>query len=381
LKSRQRGWQALVSTVGVIVVAGAVAVAKWPHAWWWLTLVTAISGALIVPTVSAINGRLEQRSDTAKLVRKGFQGTIGGRGERLPTVDHANLDARVHRAVLPIPYVHRDEETRIRELLERRRPVLVVGSSMVGKTRMAITVVKDMFGTRTVLIPDSKNALASLDAADIPITDSVIWLDDVERLIGADGITDGALRRLVAAGNMIVATIRAGEYDRYRPTDQLRPTEWDVLSVFEHVFVGRELSAREQIDLDVAVNDPQIAGRIHEVGIGEYSGAAVHIAEALRLGASGAGGLGYALVLGAADWRLCGISRPVPESLLPALADPHLDTRGRDRLRDHQAYSDGLTWATRDINPKVSLLQRTGTDTLSVYDYALDLISAQIRQQ
>ena len=52
------------------------------------------------------------------------------------------------------------------------------------------------------MIPDSKNALAELDAKDIALRGSVIWLDDIDRLIGADGITDGSLRRLAAAGTL-----------------------------------------------------------------------------------------------------------------------------------------------------------------------------------
>jgi tetratricopeptide (TPR) repeat protein len=37
----------------------------------------------------------------------------------------------------------------------------------------------------------------------------------------------------------------------------------------------------------------------------------------------------------------------------------------------------GLAWATHEINPKVALLQSTGEDSYVIYEYALDLISAQ----
>lgn len=71
----------------------------------------------------------------------------------------------------------------------------------------------------------SKTALADLDASDVILRDSVIWLDDIDRLIGAGGITDGALRRLAVAGNIIIGTIRAKAYDQFRPSDHLRPAE------------------------------------------------------------------------------------------------------------------------------------------------------------
>ena len=193
------------------------------------------------------------------------------------------------RRSLPIPYIHRDEEDTIRAHLRARRPVLLIGSSMVGKTKMAARVIAEEFGSRPVAIPDSKTALADLDAKDITLQGTVIWLDDIDRLIGADGITDGALRRLAAAGNVIVGTIRARAYDQFQPSDQLRPPEWDVLSVFEHVFISRDLTSKEQERLAGAVADPDIRDRIRTVGLGEYVGAARQVAEALKLGAAGYG--------------------------------------------------------------------------------------------
>jgi tetratricopeptide (TPR) repeat protein len=71
------------------------------------------------------------------------------------------------------------------------------------------------------------------------------------------------------------------------------------------------------------------------------------------------------------------MTRPVPAALLPSLAGPHLDQRGQVRLKDQDAFATGLAWATRDINPNVSLLQPTGPDSYTVYDYALDRISKQ----
>jgi hypothetical protein len=225
------------------------------------------------------------------------QGPTAGAGVRvaLPSVtDSGDLDARVHRAVSRIPYVHRDAEDEARRHLESGRPVLLVGSSMVGKTRMAVTLLRTLFPDRGVVIPDSADALVGLDGADVAPRDSVIYLDDVERLIGSDGITDSQLRRLAAAGNAIIGTIRAAEYDRYQPTKELRPPGWDTLNVFERVFLSRELSAAEQARLAGAVDDLIVRERIIRTGLGEYVGAAKSIEDALTLGPSVNPG-GYAL--------------------------------------------------------------------------------------
>ena len=101
-------------------------------------------------------------------------------------------------------------------------PVLLIGSSMVGKTKMAARVIAEEFSSWPVAIPDRKTALADLDAKDVTLRDSVIWLDDIDRLIGVGGITDGALRRLAAAGNIIIGTVRAEAYER---VPALRPAE------------------------------------------------------------------------------------------------------------------------------------------------------------
>lgn len=160
------------------------------------------------PALAAASQASQRRLEEARAARTGLQGTTGGNGSILPAARSADLGARVHQTVLAIPYIHRDEEDTMRALLRAGRPVLLIGSSMVGKTKMAARVIADEFGSWPVAIPDSKTALADLDARDISLRDSVIWLDDIDRLISAGGITDGALRRLAAAGNIVVGTIR-----------------------------------------------------------------------------------------------------------------------------------------------------------------------------
>ena len=251
LQSRWPRWPVTFAVVGVIVAGGAAAVAKWPHAWWWLVVVMVAAAAAIPRVLAALSQGSQRRQEIGRAARAGLQGTTGTGGRNLPTAGTADLEARVHQSVLPIPYIQRDEEDTIRAYLRARHPVLLIGSSMVGKTKMAARVIAEEFGSWPVAIPDSKTALADLDAKDVTLRGSVIWLDDIDRLIGADGITDGALRRLTTAGNIIVGTIRARAYDQFRPSDQLRPPEWDVLS--PDLSSGLMAGAERQRALFVAV--------------------------------------------------------------------------------------------------------------------------------
>ena len=377
LRAQRSGRRVTLAVVGVIIAGGAAAVAKWPHAWWWLVVVALAAAAVAPPALAALSQAAQRGQEIGRVARAGLQGTTGAGGRKLPTASTAGLEARVHQTVLQIPYIRRDEEDGICAYLHDRRPVLLIGSSMVGKTKMAAHIIANEFAAWPVAIPDSKTALADLDAKDMVLRDSVIWLDDIDRLIGLGGISDGALRRLADAGNIIIGTIRARAYEQFRQSDEFRPPEWDVLSIFMHIIVNRDLTDMELERLAHAVDDPNIRDRIRTVGLGEYVGAAMQVAEALKLGAAGTNPLGYALVLAAADWRRCGMTRQVSSSLLAALAQPYLDHQDQNLLANQDAFTAGLAWATRDINPNVALLKHAGTDSYAIYDYALDLISAQ----
>lgn len=382
--------------VGVFAITAVLWLESAPQPWrgWRHDLVNVLSCISVVFLVAALftgpaaiaslirRRRLKKAEAASRVMTADRAGGPGqGSGPRPSGDGHlvagqvADLDVRVVRAVVDLPYIRRDVESEIRADLAAGQPVLLVGPSMVGKTRIAATLIKEMLPTRDLLTPDSKDALVSLAATAATLRDSVIFLDDVDRLIGAGGITQSAFRRL-AEGNVIIGTIRARVYDAYQPTDLLRPLEWDVLSMFERVFVSRNLSPAEQERLGEVVVDAGTRERILRTGIGEYVGAAGRISEALRLGPS-ASPVGLALVQGAADWARAGMTTPTPESLLPVLAAPHLDGPGRLDLADGQEIQAGLQWATRAINPTVSLLQREQQDTFSVFDYALDLIADQ----
>src|SRR5262245_17106250 len=213
------------------MAAGTAAVATHPRAWPWVSAVTVVIAAGAPAVFSGLAAARQRRADTAKAARQALQGTTGRAGDILPLGAEADLEVRVHRAVLALPYIHRDAEEKVARLLSAGQPVLLVGPSMVGKTKLAATVIREIFASRRVVIPDTKEALAAMDAADVTLRGTVIFLDDLNRLIGAGGITDGALQRLAAAKNLIIGTIRATEYDRYQPTDQVRLPEWDVMHV------------------------------------------------------------------------------------------------------------------------------------------------------
>ena len=100
LEIRGRSLRFGLAVSAVIVAAGAVALARWPHAWPWLATATALIAAGAPAGLTALTMAQQRRAGIAQVTRQSLQGTANG---VLPKVRHMpGLDARVHRAVLPI---------------------------------------------------------------------------------------------------------------------------------------------------------------------------------------------------------------------------------------------------------------------------------------
>ncbi|GAB2998933.1 tetratricopeptide repeat protein [Saccharothrix stipae] len=357
---RPRGQRLTLVVLAALAVVGAVlaVVLKLTTAAWLAGVAALVAGAGAWWT-----RQRDQRAADRGVVRRALTGEL--------LVADADLRVlRAHPAVVDVPYLPRPaKEAEVAGHLREGRPVVLVGPSMVGKTRLAAQVVKDLHPDRPILIPDSATALVELDKANIAPTDHVVWLDDLDRFLTA-GLTPGLIRRLAAA-NTVIATLRAKEWDRLQPTDRIRPPEWDVLQVFQRVTLDRDRDRPDEDALAEAVPDPTDRDRIERIGIGEYVGAAHHIRERIELGRD-ASPVGFALVMGAVDWHRTGLTRPVPADVLTRLAALHLDARLRARLADEEA--EALAWATREINPRVSLLE-PADGGYTVYDYALDQLA------
>ncbi len=365
----QGQWPGVAVLVVLLAAAGGLAlVQKQPGAAWWV-IGGAAASAVVVSGAGPIWQRWrEQRLTGTGVIRRSVRASAR-------TVAELSLgELGVHTAVIDVPYLPRaPKEREAGEHLRARRPVVIVGPSMVGKTRLAVAAAGTVLPDAPVLIPDTPTALSDLDQAGIVVRDQVIWLDDLERFLSGGGLTAGLVQRLAGA-NWLVATLRAHEWDRLQPTDRLRPPEWDVLRLFEVVTLDRRHDRPAEDDLRRAFPDPDVRERIARTGIGEYVGAAQHVRHRLTAGAH-ASPLGLALVAGAADWARAGLTRPVPADLLPRLAAPHLSDRQRTELADETKYRAALDWATREITPTVSLLEAVD-GAYRVYDFALDHLAA-----
>ena len=128
-RGRERAWWLLAAAV-LFAVLGAVAQAlKWSGRAMAVLGGLAVAAALVVPELRA---RFKQDDTRAALVERAV--TVPEGPARLPLVREAGLaQLRVHTAQVQVPYVQRDAQQKVAEMLGPGRVVLLVGHSMAEK--------------------------------------------------------------------------------------------------------------------------------------------------------------------------------------------------------------------------------------------------------
>jgi TPR repeat protein len=199
------------------------------------------------------------------------------------------------------------------------------------------------------------------------------------------------IRRLLGiSGVIILATMRATDYDRYAPIEVSGSAgEYDrnallggreLLNLAVNIRLKRMFSVSEQARVRNYMDDPRIAEaatHLDEYGLAEYMAAGPRLLERWR-NAWDVGGhpAGAAIVAAAVDCRRAGIQAPLTEDLLQELHHYYLAEYGGDRLRP-EPFNDALAWATERIHATSSLLIPTsdayGTGYLA-FDYLVDVV-------
>jgi TPR repeat protein len=284
-------------------------------------------------------------------------------------------------------YVPRDSDRDLHSALTEAKFVLVVGDSTAGKTRSAYEAVQTLLPDYCLLNP-ARNGLAPLLDADAVPSRCLMWLDDLQDHMGS--ITAPMIRRLLEIPDVIVlATMRATEYDRYAPKEDSASAAdydrnevvngWELLSLAVNIRMNRAFSRSERARVRDYMDDPRIAeaaSHLDEYGLAEYMAAGPRLLERWR-NAWDVGGhpAGAAIVAAAVDCRRTGVLAPLAQDLLRELHHYYLAEHGGDRLRP-EPFSDALAWATERVHATSSLLIPTsdtyGTGYLA-FDYLVDV--------
>jgi tetratricopeptide (TPR) repeat protein len=289
-------------------------------------------------------------------------------------------------AVGPVPaYVPRDViDDKLRRRLSTAGFVLVTGPSAAGKSRTAYEAIQAAVPGHRLIAPDGRKYLvAALDRFGQERR-CVLWLDDLERFTGPDGLTRAAIGRVLDGRGhhrLIVATIRDGELERHTPGDggldaagqELRRGVRNVLELAWKIPVGSAFSANE-FSRARASGDPQIARALEQrgdYGVTQYLAAAPRLLGMLRSGREHHP-RGAALVAAAVDCRRAGLTGPVSRRLIEQLHELYL---GRPESGSMAAETLRNAWAWATTPPEgisVPLLRRTRQGDYVVFDYLID---------
>jgi hypothetical protein len=248
---------------------------------------------------------------------------------------------------------------------------------------LAAQVVRQRFLEAPLLIPESGKALTKILDGGVNLAGVVVWLDDLERFLGPDGLTMGLFNRLTSSRAILIATIRSRARETYRPRKELRPPEWEVLETFTRIELKRRHTKTELDRIRAALTDrPDVLAGVQHYGLAEYLGAGPLAVDKFESGET-TEPVGHALVRAAVDWRRSGLTRPIPRRVLAssALVAVYLTDRP-DVSRSAAALANGLAWATTQINETVALLGRgfddpadDTSDVFEAFDYLVDHLS------
>ncbi|OZV71923.1 hypothetical protein CA850_32820, partial [Micromonospora echinospora] len=286
-------------------------------------------------------------------------------------------------------YVSRTGDDDLRWAIAEGGIVLLHGKAAAGKSRSAFEAIRELRLYHQLLIPAHPGALRELIDSGYPISNAVVWLDDLERFLTPGGVDQALLQRLCPTGRadvVVVATIRDEELSRldHAATRGRDGTELTTAGVDEaaaklvaqirgrrRIPVGQHLTDSERADAEATGDDRITAALTAGVGFAEYLAAGPAMMRRWSVGDGPLFEVGQALISAGVECRRAGYTAPVPRDILAKLYRPYLSPAWRHRA-DLPAVTQGLEWACERVLSASSCLLPNDNDTYTVSDYLLD---------
>lgn len=397
---RLAGAWVAVAVGGFVGIGGGLLAQPWFSAGW----AASIGGALAAVS-AVVTARANQSIETYRRARKDLPDNINlhGRQGGFPRVRDVTdlVSVGVHPAekladgqerVAEQPrYISRDFDHELRSAIDRGGFVVLVGESTAGKSRAAFESLLVCRPSHIIAAPSGRESLSVIAGELSERRCWVLWLDDLERFLGAGGLTPAMLDRLTGhsdRGAVVVSTMRLSEYDRFTgrfesDTNVQDQAAWrasrEVLGRARVVFADRLWSPPELARASKHGGDPRIVRALNQAS-------AFGIAETLTAGpvllrdwrnawSPAAHPRGAALVAAAVDCRRAGLDAPVTRELLVELHDHYLTARGGHALRP-EGLDEAWRWTLQPVHGASSLILPAGpTDEeqrFIAFDYLLD---------
>jgi TPR repeat protein len=284
---------------------------------------------------------------------------------------------------LYLTYVPRDDDPmltqQLYEAVAAKRMLLVTGYSGSGKSRSAAHAVCQAYPAHR-LLRSLEGQLAAL--LDLPLADlapAVVWLDDIEKY--QYSALAETLRMLLAAGLVLVGTIRRAQYEALTKVDgsraEFRNPVGEALSderLVQQVDWKRDWSQSERDRTAAYVTNRLARAAVRKgLSLSVWAVAGRELVKELKdIRADEDDPCRYALVRAVLDWHHTGLTSPIPWAVAVDLVN--------HAYLEHPASDDDLTeavnWATSPIGiggrrGRYSLLTRQ-QDALTANDYIED---------
>ncbi|MFI1920410.1 tetratricopeptide repeat protein [Nocardia sp. NPDC020380] len=286
------------------------------------------------------------------------------------------------------PYVPRDIDTHLRELLARPGFILIVGDSTAGKSRTAFEAIAAALPDHLLFAVQERRVLEHAVSRMTDLSRCVLFLDDLEKFLGDGGLTYSMIGQLLNdAGRerFVVATIRLVELANYEETDPgVRTVSGEALATIAaatriplaRMFSDTEESrARTRAHTDVRLADA--VEHVASFGIAEYLAAGPELMQKWQGSREGGDHVrGASLVSAAVECRRAGMIQPLARTFLVELSKSMLPTRGGIRVAG-ESLDCAWTWAT--VAQATTALLRPADDSedapVIVFDYVVDEVT------
>lgn len=356
-------------------------------------LAGAVTG-VVTAVLGVFGARGRALVDRSAEVKKALRDQVlGGRSIRVAELDDPVL-LGAHPAASDgagqVPaYVARDVDDRVDDALRAGGFVLLSGESTAGKTRVAYEAVRRVLPRHWLVAPASRESVRSAVETVVDRRPGVVWLDDIERYFGAQGLTVPLLQQMLSAGAVVFGTIRVAELDKFGARHEAGlggderdgwRTAREVLRLAVQIPLSRRWSEPE-LDRASRSTDRRVRSALRMTdtfGLAELLADGPELAQDWQNAwRPGGNPRGAALVAAAVDCRRAGLSDPLPVELLTDLAEHYLDARGGAALRP-EPLDAAVSWASTPVRGASSLLMPAGDGRVLAFDYLIDLASEPV---